>query len=95
MKTFLLSYRDAASDLAKRHPRLVLLVVSFLVANVGSQCAHRVDPKVGKVYDAVAPVVVTEVVDALAEPATTSSTSTGAEVLEPVTIRGTGGAGGQ
>ena len=93
MKSYLLSFKDAASDLAKKHPVLLRMLVAFIIVQPLSQCAHRVDPKAGKVFDAVAPVVVTEVVDALAEPA--ASTSTGAETLPPVTIHGTGGAGGQ
>lgn len=92
MRERLKTYAEAFKAWAKANPMALRMLLLVLLVQPLSECAHAADPKAGRVFDAVAPVVVTQIVDAVEDGATSS---TGAVVLEPLTIIGAGGAGGQ
>jgi hypothetical protein len=69
------SLKAALAEWAAKNPRLLLVLLTIAVVQPLSKCAHEVDPRAGRVFDAVAPMVATEIVDAVAESGTSSASA--------------------
>lgn len=101
MKDRIQKYADAVASVARENPKLVGTILLILVVNPASRCIHDVNPKAGRMFDQVAPLVVTDVVDELGSApqssadAASSSSSSSSCASTAAGCDACGGAGGQ